>query len=81
MKININPGERSKLNIRIPTAIAFNPLTALFLCIKSRKNGTPVNYFKAVAFMRELRRYRRKHPEWGLLEITENDEKILEIRM
>lgn len=81
MKININPGERSKLNIRIPTVIALNPLTALFLCIKSRKNGTPVNYFKAVAFLRELRRYRREHPEWALVEITEDGKSILEVRI
>jgi len=61
------------VNLRIPTRLLLNPVTAFFLCRKARKRGIAVSYRQAASLMKAVRTYRRTHDDWVLLEVTEAD--------
>lgn len=81
MKITITGTERRDMIIPIPSAIALNPVTALLMPGIMKQNGVSMSYAQAVTFIRAINEYRRRHPEWVLVEVIENDGSKIEIRI
>ena len=57
------------LNLPIPTRLVFNGLTAGLLCWGLEKHGTHVSRKQLMVFVKELHRFRRRHPKWTLVEV------------
>ncbi len=71
MKVLINWDE-TKLALRFPTGLILNRLTAGIVCRKLKKEGVTLTRKQTVLFIKELKRYKRKHRDWSLVEVEEN---------
>jgi len=80
MKITITGGDRD-MCIPIPSALALNQLTALFLPGIMKQNGISMTRAQAAAFIRAINDYRRRHPEWVMVDITSGGGSRVEIRI
>ena len=67
MKVRVN----DKTVFMFPTRLAVNRLTAGFIRRKLRQEGVKLSRKQTVRLIRVFRKYRRKHPEWTLVEATE----------
>lgn len=81
MRIYIKDEEGHKLNIRIPTGLALNRMTAGIAVGICRKNGMEITNSQLYAVIKVLKDYKRHHPEWKLLELWDGDEGYVEIKI
>lgn len=71
----------SHLNIPIPTRLVFNGLTAGLLCRGLEKHGTHMTRKQLMVFVKELRRFRRRHPRWTLVEVEGHEGEQVKITL
>ena len=69
------------LNLPIPTRLVFNGLTAGLLCWGLEKHGTHVSRKQLMVFVKELRRFRRRHPRWTLVEVEGHEGEQVKITL
>ena len=77
MKVTIN----NKTVFMFPTRLAINRLTAGFIRRKLREEGVKLSRKQTVRMIKTLHKYRRKHPEWNLVEVTETDGDSIIVRI
>lgn len=56
-----------------PTRLVVNRLTTGFIRRKLEKQGISLTRKQALLFVKELRRYKKHHPEWNLIEVEDKD--------
>lgn len=71
MKISIKSDDL-KLTLRLPTGLILNRLTAGIVCRKLKKEGIYLTRKQTVLFIKELKKYKKKHRDWNLVEVTES---------
>ena len=71
MKIAIK-WDKTKLVLRFPTGLVLNRLTAGFGCRMLKKEGITLTRKQAILFIKELKKYKKTHRDWNLVEITED---------
>ena len=76
MKIAIKWDE-TKLTLRVPTGLVLNRFTAGFGSRMLKKEGIHLTRRQTVLFIKELKKYRRHHRDWNLVEVTENDNHVI----
>lgn len=69
------------MDLRLPTALALNGLTAMVFAPKLRQQGHDISAAQLRVFFREIRRYRRTHPEWDLVEVLSDGAEMVRIRL
>ena len=69
MKIRVN----QKTVFAFPTRLLFNSLTAEIARKELEKEGICLTRKQTVAFIKTLRKCKRDHPDWNLLEAKEQD--------
>ena len=72
MKIAIKWDE-TKLTLRFPTGLVLNRFTAGFGSRMLKKEGIHLTRKQTVLFIKELKRYKKTHRDWNLVEVSEND--------
>lgn len=77
MKVRVN----DKTVFMFPTRLAINRLTAGFIRRKLRKEGVKLSRKQTVKMLKAFRKYRRKHPEWNLVEANEAGNAHLVVRI
>ena len=77
MKVRVN----DKTVFMFPTRLAINRLTAGFIRRKLRKEGVKLSRKQTVRLIKTLHKYRRKHPEWNLVEANEAGNAHLVVRI
>ena len=70
-----------KLTLRLPTGLILNRLTAGIVCRKLKKEGIYLTRKQTVLFIKELKKYKKKHRDWNLVEISENDTNSIVIKI
>lgn len=80
MKISIK-SDNLKLTLRLPTGLILNRLTAGIVCRKLKKEGIHLTRKQTVLFIKELKKYKKKHRDWNLVEISENDTNSIVIKI
>ena len=74
MRIVIKDNDRrSPIKLRFPTPLALKAL--------SKKGGMSLTRKQAVMFARELRRFKKRHKDWKLVEVTSADGEHVEITL
>lgn len=69
------------VDLRLPTGLALNGLTAAVFARKLRQEGCDISAAQLRVFFREIRRYRREHSEWDLVEVLSEDREAVRIRL
>ena len=80
MKIAIKWDE-TKLTLRFPTGLVLNRFTAGFGCRMLKKEGIHLTRKQAVLFIKELKKHKRRHRDWNLVEVTENNDNHVIIKI
>lgn len=80
MKISINSGD-TRLVFRFPTGLVLNRLTAGIVCRRLKKEGIHLTRKQTVLFIKELKRYKRTHRDWNLVEIEGSDEDSIIVKI
>ena len=69
MIIKVHSAEGPNLFIPIPTGLLCNRLTAGFSAKMMEQNGMHATPEQMLRFFRTARRYKRKHPDWVMVEV------------
>lgn len=72
MKIQIKDSENHKFCVPIPTGAVFGHITAAILPHALQDKGITITKKQAYLFIRELRRYKKHHPDWVLVDIEDS---------
>ena len=80
MKIAIKWDE-TKLSLRFPTGLVLNRFTAGIVRKQLKKEGIHLTRKQTVLFIKELKKYRRQHRDWNLVEVSENDTNSIIIKI
>ena len=80
MKISIKSDDL-KLTLRLPTGLILNRLTAGIVCRKLKKEGIHLTRKQTVLFIKKLKKYKKKHRDWNLVEVSENDTNSIVIKI
>ena len=72
MKIQIKDSENHKFCVPIPTGAVFGHITAAILPRALQDKGVTITKKQAYQFIRELRRYKKHHPDWVLVDIEDS---------
>ena len=80
MKISIN-WDNTKFTLRLPTSLALNRCTAGMVRKELEKEGIHLTHKQTVLLIKELKRYKKTHRDWNLVEITENDKNSIIIKI
>jgi len=81
MRIYIKEEEGHKLDIRIPTGLALNRLTAGIAAGMCRKYGVEITKNQLYTLIKVLKDYKKHHPDWKLVELKDGDGDQVEIKI
>ena len=73
MKIFIN-WDNTKFTLCLPTSLALNRCTAGMVRRELEKEGIHLTRKQTVLFIKELKRYKKTHRDWNLVEVEGSDE-------
>ena len=77
MKVTIN----DRRSFRFPTWLVVNDFTAGILCRKLKKQGLNFTRKQIAVCIREIKRYKKDHAEWNLIEAEDADGKRVVIKI
>ena len=81
MKIVVKSNEGSNIRLPIPSGLVLNRFTAGFAPKYLKEYGIDITQEQAVTFIKELNRYRRKHPEWVLAEVQSSSGEYVKVKL
>lgn len=82
MKIHVMERGVQKINLRLPTGLLLNRVTAYLAPHFTKKNdGMPITGAQAYRLIRALKEYKAGHPEWVLVEVDSANGDHVEIRL
>ena len=73
MIVKVRSEEGPNLFIPIPTGLRCNRLTAGFSAKMMEQNGMHATPEQMVRFFRAVRQYKRKHPDWVMVEVQSSN--------
>ena len=81
MKIVVKSNEGPNIRLPIPSGLVLNRFLAGFAPKYLKEYGLDITKEQAITFIKELNRYRRKHPEWVLVEVQSSDGEYVLIKL
>ena len=73
MKVVVKSASERDIRIPLPSFLFWNSMTALIAAGFLRKKQIPVTAGQLRKLFREVRLYKRSHPQWTLVEVQEAD--------
>ena len=83
MRIIVKSDNHTDVNLAIPTNLIFNRVSILLLqqICKKQNVELPLSKEQLIDFMKVVRKYKRHHPNWKLLEVESADGERVEISL
>lgn len=81
MKIVVKSNEGTNIRLPIPSGLVLNRFAAGFAPKYLKEYGIDITKEQAINFVKELNRYRRRHPEWVLVEVQSSDGEYVKIKL
>ena len=82
MKIVINSNDfRKPIRLGFPTALVLNRLTACFAPMVLKNEDIPITRKQAVRLIKEIKRCKKRFPDWKIVEVKSSDGQVVEIRL
>ena len=81
MKIVVTTNEGPNIRLPIPSGLVLTRFVAGFAPKYLKEYGLNITKEQAIAFIKELNRYRRKHPEWVLVEVESSDGEYVKVKL
>jgi len=77
----ITKGDGYHVRLRIPTGLVFNRFTAAAISKEAGKYGMKIRPDHARILIKELKKYRRTHPDWVLTEVHGADGEYVLVKL
>ena len=77
MKITVN----GRTVFRFPTGMIFNSLTAGIVKKSLKKDGINLTRKQTAMLIKEIKRYRRTHADWYLVEVYEKSGEVIRVKI
>ncbi len=81
MVIRIRSQDGPNLTIPLPTGLVFNGITAEIAARATRSTVAPMNAAQLRRLFAAIRHYKKKHPDWVLVEVRSADGDYVKITM
>ena len=82
MKIVIKDSDRLRpIKIRFPMGLVLNGFTACFAPLALRKSEVRITRKQAVMLIRELKRCKKRFPDWKIVEVKSADGEYVEVKL
>ncbi len=83
MRIIVKSGSHTDVNLAIPTNLIFNRVAILLLMhiCKKQEVELPLSKEQFIDLMKVVKKYRRHHPSWKLVEVESADGERVEISL
>lgn len=81
MKIVVKSKDGPNLWLPIPTGLVLNRFAAGVVRDFMKEFGLAITKEQAIRFIKELKRYRRMHPQWVLVEAQSSDGEYIRIKL
>ncbi len=81
MRIVVKENEGRRIRILMPTGLVFNGVTAGIASKQLEKYGTNITRKQMMALIKAMKRYRRAHPEWVLVEVRDADGDFVQVKL
>lgn len=81
MKIAVKSSGRPNICLPFPTMLALNRFTAGFISHYLKDCSIDIAKDQTIIFIKALNRYRRRHPDWVLLEVQGSDGEYVSIQL
>ena len=81
MKIVVKSNDGPNIRLPIPSGLILNRFVAGFAPQYLKEYGIDISEEQAVTFINELNRYRRKHPEWVLVEAQSSNGEYVKVKL
>lgn len=81
MKIVVKSREARNIWFVFPTSWVLNSFVAGVLAKEAEEAGTGITKEQILCLMREIKSYRKAHPEWMLVDIETKDGEIVKIKI
>ena len=79
MRINITQSSGDIIRLRLPHGLVLNGLSATLFSAKLKKADVNLSGKQLRILFRAIRKYKREHPEWKLIEVQSQDGDTVEI--
>lgn len=79
MRVIVQEGTGESHDIRIPTGMALNRVTAGFVSGICKKNGVEISKKQLLELIKVVKDYKKTHPDWKLVEVDDADGEHVEI--
>ena len=81
MKIVVKSNEGPNIWLPIPSGLVLNRFDAGFAPKYLKGYGLDITKEQAVTIIEALNRYRRKHPEWVLVEVQTSNSEYVKVKL
>ena len=81
MKIVVTTKEGPNIRLPIPSGLVLNRFVAGFAPQYLKEYGLDITKEQAISFVKALNRYRRKHPEWVLVEAQTSSGEYVKVKL
>ncbi len=81
MKIVVRASNGPNIFLPIPSGLVFNRFTAGVLIKTMKQNGLNLDKKQALAIIKAVNAYRRKHRDWVLVEVDSADGDYVKIKL
>ena len=82
MRVIINGNERhGSIKLLFPTGLLLNRFTACFAPMVLKNEDIPITSKQAVKLIKELRRCKKRFPDWKIVEVRSADGEFIEIKL
>ena len=79
MRVVVKEGSRRVFHLRLPTGLMLNPVSAGVISIKLRETDVKISGKQLYVLFRAIKRYKKKHPEWKLVEVESRSGEAVEV--
>lgn len=79
MRVYVNEDNDQKMDIRVPTGLVLNQMTAGLAVKACQKNGVEISKNQMRTLVKVVKDYKKTHPEWKLMEAYSSDGGHIEI--
>lgn len=81
MEIVVEGGSERPIRILIPTGLALNRVSAAVISSELKKKNVKIPPARLYRLFREIRKYKRRHSEWTLVDVQRTDGEHVTVKL
>lgn len=81
MRVIVKSDHHRTVRLRFPTGLALNGFTACFVPMALKGGEVKITRRQAVKLFREIKRCKKRFPDWKIVEVKSSDGEFVEVKL